>query len=231
MKILGKSIANKVALLIVLFGLIGVGWWYLKNHNIFLGTSKSEYSFVVKKFSKENMLLVAGADVETTQSKKFTNNDLSKWPEWTKNVTKLFVGRSLTAKIPIKTEFKIDLSNITRKEIDIKNNTLTFKSPLIVKVDSQQTGEIEIDKSSNGLVDKVVDAWTSGKESQKFLSKNSQDAIYETSNYVLNNNNRKEKVAEYASQDLEDLINLNSDQHLKVNISKNNLKFVNVDSK
>ncbi len=111
------------------------------------------------------------------------------------------------------------------------NLRLTFKSPLIVKVDSQQTGEIEIDKSSNGLVDKVVDAWTSGKESQKFLSKNSQDAIYETSNYVLNNNNRKEKVAEYASQDLEDLINLNSDQHLKVNISKNNLKFVNVDSK
>jgi hypothetical protein len=49
--------------------------------------------------------------------------------------------------------------------------------------------------------------------------------------FVLNNNNRKEKVAEYASQDLEDLINLNSDQHLKVNISKNNLKFVNVDSK
>lgn len=231
MKTIGKSFANKIALLLVLVLLFGLGWWYFKNHNPFIGTTKSEYSFVVKKFSKENMLLVAGADVETTQHKKFTNNELEKWPKWTKGVTQFFVGRSLTAKIPITTEFKVDLSGINSKDIDIKENTLTFKKPLLVKVDSQQTGEIKIDKASNGLVDKGVDLWTSGEEAQKFLSKNSEDAVYETSAYVLNNENRMKKVAEYASQDLEDLVNLNSKNHLKVNITKSDLKFINIDSK
>ncbi len=231
MKTIGKSVANKIALLIVLVGLLGLGWWYLKNHNPFNGSAKTQYSFVIKKFSKENMLLVAGADVEKTQNQEFTNNELAKWPEWTKVVTKFFVGRSLTAKIPIKTEFKIELSSITRKDIEIKNNVLTFKEPLLVKVDSQQTGDIKIDQSTNGLVDKVVDGWTSGKEAQKFLSEKSTEAVYATSDYVLNNENRKEKVAKYASQDLEDLLNLNSDRHLKVNISKNDLKFVNIDKK
>ena len=74
MKTIGKSVANKIALLIVLVGLLGLGWWYLKNHNPFNGSAKTQYSFVVKKFSKENMLLVAGADVETTQNQEFTNN-------------------------------------------------------------------------------------------------------------------------------------------------------------
>ena len=54
MKTIGKSVANKIALLIVLVGLLGLGWWYLKNHNPFNGSAKTQYSFVVKKFSKEN---------------------------------------------------------------------------------------------------------------------------------------------------------------------------------
>nr|WP_011107046.1 hypothetical protein [Lactococcus lactis]CAD79464.1 hypothetical protein [Lactococcus lactis subsp. lactis bv. diacetylactis] len=225
MKTIGKSVANKIALLIVLVGLLGLGWWYLKNHNPFNGSAKTQYSFVVKKFSKD-ISFSSGADVETTQNQEFTNNELAKWPEWTKVVTKFFVGRSLTAKIPIKTEFKIELSSITRKDIEIKNNVLTFKEPLLVKVDSQQTGDIKIDQSTNGLVDKVVDGWTSGKEAQKFLSEKSTEAVYATSDYVLIMKNRKEKVAKYASQDLEDLLNLNSDKHLKVNMSKNDLNLL-----
>ncbi len=42
---------------------------------------------------------------------------------------------------------------------------------------------------------------------------------------------RQKKVAKYASEDLESLLNLNSDKQIKVKLSSDNLKFVNIDSK
>ena len=41
MKTIGKSVAKKIALLIVLVGLLGLGWWYLTNHNPFNGSAKT----------------------------------------------------------------------------------------------------------------------------------------------------------------------------------------------
>lgn len=65
-------------------------------------------------------------------------------------------------KIPVKTEFKLELADISKNDIDIKNNVLTFKNPLTVKVDSQKEGELEILKASSGIVDKAVDAFYFG---------------------------------------------------------------------
>ena len=79
--------------------------------------------------------------------------------------------------------------------------------------------------------DKAVDLWTSGSKAQEFLSEQSQDSIYKASNFVMMDNGNREKVAKYASEDLESLLNLNSDKHIKVKLSSDNLKFVNVDSK
>lgn len=112
-----------------------------------------------------------------------------------------------------------------------KKSGLTFKKPLIVKVDSQQTGNSKISNASNGIIDKAVDLWTSGSKAQEFLGEQSQDSIYETSNFVMRDKGRQKKVAKYASEDLESLLNLNSDKHIKVKLSSDNLKFFNIDSK
>ncbi len=101
-------------------------------------------------------------------------------------------------------------------------------------MDSQQVGTVTLSKSSNGLVDKAVDVFTSGQkaqEAQEFLNEKSQEAIYKTSEEVLNDAERQEKVATYAETALENLLNLNSDEKLEVSIKVEDLDFQIVDPK
>lgn len=137
----------------------------------------------------------------------------------------------MKVEIPVKTEFKLELEKLSSSDVTIKNDVLTFNSPVTVNVDSQQEGESKIEKSSNGLVDKAVDAFTASKKAQEFLSEKSQDAIYATSKHVMDNDKRQEKVAKYAEESLESLLNLNSDKKISVKINKSDLKFVNIDPK
>lgn len=137
----------------------------------------------------------------------------------------------MTLEVPITTEFKLKLSGVTSEDVSIKNNVLTFTKPMIVKIDSQQTGNSKISNASNGIIDKAVNLGTSGSKAQEFLSEQSQDSIYKTTNFVMKDKGRQEKVAKYASEDLESLLNLNSDKQIKANLSLDNLKFVNIDSK
>ena len=51
MKTLGKALANKIATIILLVILIGGAVWYVKGR-VGSGTTSSEYSFVIKRFSK-----------------------------------------------------------------------------------------------------------------------------------------------------------------------------------
>jgi hypothetical protein len=66
MKTLGKALANKIATIILLVILIGGAVWYVKGR-VGSGTTSSEYSFVIKRFSKKNQLLIADADVVTSR--------------------------------------------------------------------------------------------------------------------------------------------------------------------
>lgn len=120
---------------------------------------------------------------------------------------------------------------MTSNDIDIKNNVLTFKNPLTVKVDSQKEGELEILKASSGIVDKAVDVVTSDKKAMEFLDKKSQTAIYETSNDVMKQEKYQKKVANYISQDLEQLLNLKSNDKISVKVNVSDLKFENIDPK
>lgn len=223
MKKIGK------ATIVIVLGLVIVSVLYYtrnqqKNH------VSENYSFVIKRFEKKSELVVADADVETNPKKTFQSKTLEEWPGWTKTITKFFRSRSLTLKIPVKTEFKLQLANLSKKDVTIKENVLTFNKPLTVNVDSQQNGKSKID-SSAGLLDRVVDAFTAGKKAQEFLEENSQDTIYKTSDKVMNNKGRQEKVATYAEEALENLLNLNSDKKIDVKIKSSDLKFVNVDPK
>ena len=174
---------------------------------------------------------MAGADVETTANHTFENNKMKEWPDWTEPITKLFVGREMSVEIPVQTEFKLDLEGLTKDDIRIEDNTLTFKNFLTVEVDSQQHGEIKISNNSNGLIDKAVDVFTAGQKAQEFLSDKSQEAIYKTSEYVLNDAERQEMVVGFAENSLESLLNLNSDEKLEVDLSLDDLNFVIVDKK
>lgn len=231
MKTLGKAVANKIALIIVLFILVAAGWFALKYMNPFNGTTKSEYDFVLKTFSKKNELVVSEATTVNTTDKVFTSKALQDWPAWTKPLTSIFIGRSMTLEIPVTTEFKLNLSNLTSENVNIKNNILTFKKPLLVKTDSQQKGESKITNQSNGIIDKAVDIWTSGSKAQEFLSERSQDSIYQTSQFLMKDKALQKKVAQYAAEDLEEILNLNSDKNIEVRLSDKDLKFLNIDNK
>ena len=129
MKTLGKALANKIATIILLVILIGGAVWYVKGR-VGSGTT-SEYSFVIKRFSKKSQLLVADADVETTANKKFDADLTKDWPDWTKWIADIIVSRKVTAEIPVKTEFKLELEGLTKNDIRIENNVLTFKNPIL----------------------------------------------------------------------------------------------------
>ncbi|NQH33812.1 hypothetical protein HO665_06190 [Streptococcus suis] len=233
MKTVGKFFAKKLAsLLVVLLVLvIGVIWFRNSIFAWFRGTHTIQYEFVIKRFEQETKLIVAGADVETTANHTFENNKMKEWPDWTEPITKLFVGREMSVEIPVQTEFKLDLEGLTKDDIRIEDNTLTFKNSLTVEVDSQQHGEIKISNNSNGLIDKAVDVFTAGQKAQEFLSDKSQEAIYKTSEYVLNDAERQEKVVGFAENSLESLLNLNSDEKLEVDLFLDDLNFVIVDKK
>lgn len=217
----------------VLLLVVGLGVFWFRNSIFawFQGTHTAQYKFVIKKFEAESKLVVAGAEVDMTVPQSFDNNKLKEWPDWTEPITKLFVGREMSVDIPVQTEFKLVLEGIGQSDVQIQNNTLTFKKPVLVEVDSQQHGEIKISNNSNGIVDKAVDVFTSGQKAQEFLNDKSQEAIYKTSEEVLNDAKRQEKVAAFAETALENLLNLNSEEKLEVEIEVADLNFQIVDKK
>ncbi|MBM7642094.1 hypothetical protein [Streptococcus loxodontisalivarius] len=231
MKILGKAVAGKIASLVVLVAIVLGVYFYFQNglFGLFKGTNSVTYNFVIKRFSQKTQLLVADAEVETTANQTFSNDNVKSWPDWTQAITKLFVGRDITVDIPVKTDFKLDLANVSKNDITITDNTVTFKKPLTIYVDSQVDGEIKIPSQSNGLVDKVVDAATSGQKAQEFLSEKGNEAVYETSQELIEK--KSQKTIEYAEKALEDVLNLSSDQTLSVDLSEDSVKFVNSDKK
>ena len=226
---LAKNLANLVIIAIVIVAIFFGIKFFLPNW--FAGTTTVSHDYVITRFERESQLVVTGADVKDTRQKTFSNNILSTWPDWTKPVTKLFISRNLVVEIPIKTEFKLELKNITEKDISLDKNVLSFNQPLTVLVDSQQEGEITILKTSSGLIDKAVDAFTSSKKAQEFLSQESQVAIAEASDHMLNDSERQEKVAQFAQTSLENLLNLGSEQEITVNLTVDDLVFVNQDEK
>lgn len=206
--------------------------FYIKSKfNLFDGTLTSRYTFVIKRFEKKSQLIVAGADVETTAEQVFTNDNFKEWPEWTKPLTKTLVGRELVAEISVKTEFKLELKGLTEEDVEIEDGVLRFKKALTVYVDSQAVGIPDIQKSGSGIVDKAVDAVTGGKKAQEFFAEKSQEAIYKTSEHVLEDKDRQKKVAKFASEGLEDLLNLGSEEELDVQLSVDDLYFVIEDKK
>lgn len=229
MKASGKSLANKLAVVVTLlfFALVGFFWLQYKRSNEIM----AEYRLILNKFSKKSELVVTGATVNTTTNKKFNSDMTKNWPKWTRTFSDLLVSRKVILKIPVKTDFKLQVGQLSQKDISIQNNVLMFKKPLIVNVDSQQDGQLEIKKSSSGIVDKVTDLFTANKKSMEFLEEKSQDAIYQTSEKVTNSQGRQEKVAKYAEESLEKLLNLNSKKKIDVKIKPSDLKFVNVDPK
>lgn len=206
--------------------------FYIKSKfNLFDGTLTSRYTFVIKRFEKKSQLIVAGADVETTAEQVFTNDNFKEWSEWTKPLTKTLVGRELVAEIPVKTEFKLELKGLTEEDVDIEDGVLRFKKPLTVYVDSQAVGIPDIQKSGSGIVDKAVDAVTGGKKAQEFFAEKGPEAIYKTSEHVLEDKDRQKKVAKFASESLEGLLNLGSEEELDVQLSVDDLYFVIEDKK
>ncbi len=230
MKTIGKALANKIAMIIIILLVVVIGFFAIKYFipNLFGGTTSSQYKTIVKKFSQESELVVAGAESETTASHTFTNDNIKSWPNWAKPIVSVVVGRNVTVSVPIKTEFKLELKGITSKDVNIKNNVLTFRHPITVEVDSQQNGLIKAN-NSDGIVDKIVDAATSGAKAQEFLDNKTQETISKTSDNVMNDSERQTKVLKFAQEDLENLLNLGSKEHLSVELHQKDLKFINID--
>ncbi len=229
MKTFGKALANKIATVIVLLLVIVGGYTWLQQKKS--KEIEAEYSYVIKRFSKKSELVVADADVQTTANKKFSADLTKDWPKWTKTFSDILVSRKVVLEIPVKTEFKLQLEGISNEDIKIEDKVLTFTKPLVVNVDSQQEGQAEIKATSSGLIDKAVDLVTGSKKSMEFLEEKSQDAIYNTSEEVMNNAERQEKAAGYAEEALENLLNLNSEEKISVKIDTADLRFENVDPK
>jgi len=226
-----KKIVVNVVSFIIIVGVVFGGFLiyknYKKNKEI-----KAEYNYVIKKLSKKSELVVADAAIVTSAKKEFTSDATKGWPSWTEPIVKAVMSRTIELKIPIKTEFKIVLEGITKDSVIIdRNNILKFKKPLTVNVDSQIEGKIEILNSKSGIIDKTVDVVTAGQKAQEFFSEKSEDAVYSTSEHVLNDTKSIDKVIKYAEEALEDILNVSSDRKIDVKLTKNDLVFVNVDSK
>ncbi|WP_170237405.1 hypothetical protein [Streptococcus hyovaginalis] len=229
MKFLVKSFLNKLIWIVALLAVIAAGVFYvIQRQN---GKVEQEYQFVIKRFSKQSQLVVADAGIETKAHKTFESKAMKDWPKWTESIQKVFVNRELNLEIPVKTEFKLELKDLSKTDVNIKDNTLTFKRPLTVNVDSQQVGNVVIKDTKSGVVDKAVDLVTSNKKSQEFLTQKSTDALEATSKKIMSQKDKREKVAKYSEEALENILNLNSDEKITVKISESDLQFVNVDSK
>lgn len=231
MKAIVKKFKHFIFTLIFILLIIIVGAFYFRHKivNTFGGTTTADYSLVLKQFNQQVKLNVDEAKTITTRNQKFTNNSLKDWPKWTEGITQLFIGRDLVVKFPVKTEFKIDLKNVQKKDIEIKNHTLTFKKPLTIEVDSQRDGKIKIVQQSSGIVDKAVDLFTSSKKAQEFFDEKTEETVYETSKVVLDS--KKENVIRDSEKSLAHVINLNSDHNIKVKLDKDFVNFKIVDKK
>lgn len=218
-------------MLVTMIILIGGISLYFKDkvNTLFGGTTSAEYSFVIKRFNKQLKLVVADAETKTTRMQTFSSNSTKDWPNWTDGITKFFIGRDLEVIVPVTTEFKIDLKNVSKNDIKIKDQVLTFKHPLTVEVDSQQNGKVKIAKQASGLVDKGVDLFTSSAKAQEFFADKTQETVYNTSSYVLKN--KKEEIVSSSEKALSQILNLNSDKKIKVKLDKHSLKYKIVDKK
>ena len=129
MKSIGKALGKEIARILVILAVIAAVVFYLKGNNwfkkIFEGDTEAKYEYVVKRFSKKNELLVADAAVETTAPQSFNSNMTKDWPDWTKTIADLIVSRKLEVKIPVKTEFKLELTDISQNDIEIKDNAMS----------------------------------------------------------------------------------------------------------
>ena len=226
-----KKLVVKLISLVVIVGLLVGGFIIYKNYRR-SKQIKQEYSFVVKKFFQKSELVVADAAIETSAKKTFTSDKTKDWPSWTQPIVKAFIGRTIEMKVPVKTEFKIQLMRLEKSDISIdKNYKLTFNKPLTVNVDSQIEGEIELLNSSSGLLDKAADVVTSGKSAQDFFIEKSQDTVYSTSEYIMKDEKSIKKVVKYSEEALENILNLSSDKKIDVVLTEKDLVFVNVDPK
>lgn len=226
-----KKIATNVISFIIIIAILLGGFLIYKNSKD-QKKLKAEYKYVVKKFTQKSELVVADAEVETSAKKEFKSDATKDWPSWTEPIVKAFVGRTIELNVPVKTEFKIVLKDISEDDVVIDGkNTLKFKKPLTINVDSQVEGEIEILNSKSGLIDKTVDVVTSGQKAQEFFSEKSADAIYSTSEYVIKDEKTIKKVIPAAEEALENVLNVSSNKKIDVVLTKDDLVFVNVDPK
>lgn len=226
-----KKIATNVISFIIIIAILLGGFLIYKNSKD-QKKLKAEYKYVVKKFTQKNELVVADAEVETSAKKEFKSDATKDWPSWTEPIVKAFVGRTIELNVPVKTEFKIVLKDISEDDVVIDGkNTLKFKKPLTINVDSQVEGEIEILNSKSGLIDKTVDVVTSGQKAQEFFSEKSADAIYSTSEFVIKDEKTIKKVIPAAEEALENVLNVSSNKKIDVVLTKDDLVFVNVDPK
>ena len=226
-----KKVVTNVLTIVIIVGLLVGGFIIYRNYKR-NKQLKQEYSYVVKKFSKKSELVVADAAIQTSAKKTFTSDATKDWPTWTQPIVKAFVGRTIEMKIPVKTEFKIQLMGLNKSDINIdRNYKLTFNKPLTVNVDSQIEGEIELINSSSGILDKAADVLTSGKSSQDFFIEKSQDTVYSTSEFIIKDEESIKKVVKYSEEALENVLNLSSDKKIDVVLTEKDLVFVNVDPK
>ena len=180
MKRVVQNVITFLIIAIIIMGGFSIYRSYKHNKEL-----ERTYDFVINKFTDKNELVVADATVDTNAKKTFTPEATKEWPSWMQPLVRLVAGRRVELKIPVKTEFKLVLTNLDKDDISIKDNKVTFRKKLTVNVDSQIDGEVSIINASNGLLDKTVDVLTSGKSAQEFLNEKAQDTVYDTSEYIM----------------------------------------------
>lgn len=226
MKRVVQNVITFMIIAVIIMGGFSIYRSYKHNKEL-----EKTYDFVISKFTEKNELVVADATVDTNAKKTFTPEATKEWPSWIQPLVKLVSSRRIELKIPVKTEFKLVLNEIDKDDISIKDNKVTFRKPLTVNVDSQIEGDVEIVNSSNGLLDKAADMLTSGKSAQEFLNEKSQDTVYDTSEYIMEDKDTVKKVVKSAQKSLEEILNISSSSNISVELTEDDLTFVNVDKK
>ena len=226
MKRVVQNVITFMIIAVIIMGGFSIYRSYKHNKEL-----EKTYDFVISKFTEKNELVVADATVDTNAKKTFTPEATKEWPSWIQPLVKLVSSRRIELKIPVKTEFKLVLNEIDKDDISIKDNKVTFRKPLTVNVDSQIEGDVEIVNSSNGLLDKAADMLTSGKSAQEFLNEEAQDTVYDTSEYIMEDKDTIKKVVKSAQKSLEEILNISSSSNISVELTEDDLTFVNVDKK
>lgn len=226
MKRVVQNVITFMIITVIIMGGFSIYRSYKHNKEL-----EKTYDFVISKFTEKNELVVADATVDTNAKKTFTPEATKEWPSWIQPLVKLVSSRRIELKIPVKTEFKLVLNEIDKDDISIKDNKVTFRKPLTVNVDSQIEGDVEIVNSSNGLLDKAADMLTSGTSAQEFLNEKAQDTVYDTSEYIMEDKDTIKKVVKSAQKSLEEILNISSSSNISVELTEDDLTFVNVDKK